>query len=121
MRAALFLQHKIKRQLQCNGQEYIFKRYGEDEYHCKDRENFSEITVQGLYHVTSSYIRESNNEGGRMISKTQPMLLVLYDDGKKLEVDDEVVIGDNLYKIVAFNDVQNLKIAHDISLEEIVK
>lgn len=118
MRSALFLANKIKRSIKIEGRSFTFIRYGLDEY--KQRSNVPEesIEVQGIYHTTNTYVKENNLEGARTKSKLQPMILMLYEDGVKLQRDDVVQIQENTYKVVALNDVNNFGVAYDVSLEQ---
>lgn len=118
MRSTLFLSNKIKRSIKIEGRSFTFTRYGLDEY--KQRSSVPEATVEvkGIYHTTNTYVKESNIEGARLKSKLQPMILMLYEDGAKLQQDDVVQIQQNTYKVVALNDVNNFGVAYDVSLEQ---
>ena len=121
MQMITYLRNKISRQLQMNGQKYVFKHLKEDEFHQVSDEVEKEIEVVGLFHTTNSYIKNSDSDGTRITSKLQPMLLVLYEDGMALSKDDKVMIGSQDYKITKKNDINNFGVAFDISLEEVLK
>lgn len=117
MQMALFLECKIKRQICMNGRDLIFERYKVDKYEQVSNEIDKTVEARGIFHTTNSYIKSNDAEGARLVSKPQPMILMLYEDGSRVEKDDKVKIGNNVYKVVEKNDVNNLNIAYDISLE----
>lgn len=121
MQATLFMKNKIARQIAINGQKFAFVRNEVDEYHQQLDEKNAVATIAGIFHEATSYVKETNSDGGRMISKPQPMILTLCDDNSRLlEKDDEVTIGDNVYHVIEKHDIKGLGIAYDISLEVIV-
>lgn len=121
MQNVLFLKNKIARQITLNGQQFSFKRRTIDKYHQQSAEEEEVTTVAGLYHETVSYVRENSSDSGRMVSKPQPMILLLCDDeSKKIRHNDTVYIGECTYHVVSVKDVKNLGVAYDISLEVVV-
>lgn len=121
MQNTRFLKNKIARQITLNGQQFSFERYATDKYH-QQSSDVEEVTlVFGIFHETVAYVRESGSDSGRMVSKSQPMILLLCDDeSKKIQHNDIVRIGDCTYHVVSKKDVKNLGVAYDISLEVIV-
>ena len=125
MQAATFLRNKIKRQILWNGQDFEFKRYAENSYHELTNDVEQTFKIKGIFHEAGGYggmlnIELYEREGSREFSKMKPMILCLYDDtSKQLELDDRVTIGDDKYFVVEKNDIKNMHIAYEISLEEI--
>lgn len=117
MQMALFLKNRISRQLELNGNKYTFVHYKVDEYKQLTDEVESSVEVVGLFHTTNSYIKESTGEGARIVSKPQPMMLMLFEDSEKLSKDDKVTIGSCIYKVVNKTDVNHFGVACDVSLE----
>ena len=117
MQMALFLKNKVNRQLELNGSTYDFAHYKIDEYKQVTNEVEKTIEVVGLFHTTNAYIKESTNEGARIVSKPQPMMLMLFEDSEKLSKDDKVVIGDRVYNVVGKTDVNHFGVVCDVSLE----
>lgn len=122
MNVSNYLRNKIVRQIKWNGQEFVFKRYGEDKYHQMTKEPLETFTFQGLFHEGGGYggmlqVEMFECDGGRTVTKLKPMILCLYEDGKDLMMDDVVQIGDNMHKLVQKIDVKNLRIAYEITLE----
>ena len=119
-----FLKNKITRQIKWNGKSFTFIRYKENDYHEKNyNEVEMEVTLKGVFHEGGGYggmlnIELYSRDGGRTVTKMKPMILCLKnDDSTILDIDDVVKVGDYIYKVVEKNDIQNLGIAFEISLE----
>lgn len=121
MQATLFMKNKIARQIALNGQKFSFVRNEVDDYH-QQLDDVKEVaTISGIFHEATSYVKETNSDSGRMVSKPQPMILTLCDDNSRsLQKDDKVTIGTNVYYVVDKHDIKGLGVAYDISLEVIV-
>ena len=122
MEAVLFLKNKLLRHVKWNGQPIIFYRNSKNEYNELTDEIENQFIIIGLFHEGGGYggmlnIQIYERDGARTVTKMKPMILCLYEDGKDLDMDDEVIISDYKYKIIDKNDVKNLKIAFEISLE----
>lgn len=120
MQMALFLKNKINRQISINGCEYVFNRHKVDKYKQMSNEVLENIIIKGLLHTTNVYVKSNESENSRIVKKQQSMILTLYDDGIQIKKDDAVVIVGKVYKVVEKTDVNNLSVAFDISLEEIL-
>lgn len=123
MQVEVFLRNKITRQINQNGQPLKFIRYKVNEYMEETQDVDKEFELNGIFHEGGGYggmlnIELYERDGARTITKMKPMVLCLYEDGVNLEMDDTVVISDNVYKVVAKNNVKNLNIVFDVSLEE---
>lgn len=122
MIADRFLKNKIIRQVRWNGRDLVFVRYVRNAYNELTDEVGEEIKVRGVFHEGGGYggmlnIELYENDGARTVSKMKPMFLCTHDDGLKLDIDDEVQIGNSKYKVVEKNDVSNLGVAFEVSLE----
>lgn len=119
----VYFRNKIKRQIEWNGQEFVFTRYALNEYEEIDYSKVDkEFHLKGIFHEGGGYggmlnIQIYERDGARTLTKMKPMILCLYEDGKDLDMDDEVIISDYKYKVVDKNDIKNLKVAFEISLE----
>lgn len=123
MQVEVFLRNKITRQINQNGQSFVFTRYKVNEYGEETEEVDKKFKFEGIFHEGGGYggmlnIELYERDGARTITKMKPMVLCLYEDGVNLEMDDTVVISGNVYKVVAKNNVKNLNIVFDVSLEE---
>lgn len=117
-----YLRNKIKRQIEWNGQDLTFLRYKKNDYHELTDEVEKEFNFKGIFHEGGGYggmlnIELYERDGARTVSRMKPMILCLYEDAKDLDMDDMVVIGNNKYNVVEKNDVKNMHIAFEISLE----
>lgn len=114
-----FLQNKIKRQISLNGIQATFKRYEEDEYHQIVEDNFEEITFKCIFHTTNTFVKSTVGEAAKTVSKPQPMILCLFEDGEKIQINDKIEIGTDEYIVTDKNNINGFNIAYDISLEQI--
>lgn len=107
----------VVRAIRTHGQEFTFKRYNTNDFG-EPLAEYTETTIQGLYHQTRGYITKSVSDGTISRSKPQPQILTLVDEtSKSLLVGDEVEYNEKTYKVTGIDDVNNLGIAIDISLE----
>lgn len=119
MKAAKFLENKIKRQLKCNGMLYDFLKVKEDKYH-QLVESGEKVQLTGLYHESVSYQPVSSSDAARLVKKVQPMILCLLEDTKEIKTGCKLSIGERHYKVSAIEDIQNYHVACNISLEEVL-
>lgn len=117
-----FLRNKIVRQIKWNGQKFEVLRFKRNNFHELTEDIEKTFELNGVFHEGGGYggmlnIEMFGRDGGRTVSKMKPMILCLHEDGVNLDTDDVIIIGDYKYHIVEKNDVKNLKIAFEISLE----
>lgn len=122
MQVAVFLKNKIVRQIKWNGQRFEFLRFKKNEYQESTEDVEKTFELSGVFHEGGGYggmlnIEMYGRDGGRTVTKMKPMILCLYEDGVNLDTDDVVFIGDYKYHVVEKNDIKNLGIAFEISLE----
>lgn len=110
--------HKVLREIQIHGTEYIFLRKSVDGYGESMKEEPKQVVkTQGLFHVSKGYITQNIQDGTKTHSKGQPMLMVAYENTGEIQTDDFFVINGNTYKVVEKNNIQEYNIVTDISLE----
>lgn len=121
-----FQKNVLKRNIEWNGKDYIFKR--------NKRNKFNEIidgeyesttyTIKGLFHNSvnvNSYIKVEEGEAARSQSKSVPMIVCLYSPvSSELRMDDKLLLNDKLYKVNGIDDINEEQVFLDISLEVIV-
>lgn len=107
--------HKVKREICLHGTKYEFKRDILDEYKEPTGEK-KIITTCGLFHITKNYVQFVTNES-KVRSKGQPMMFVCYEDAKYIKSEDVVDINGRTYKVNHVNNIQEMNIVADISLE----
>lgn len=122
MNVEVFLRNKLERQIKWNGQPFKFIRYKRNDFHEITDEVEKEFNFKGVFHEGGGYggmlnIEMYGRDGGKTVTKMKPMVLALYEDSVEVDTDDYVNIGDYTYKVVEKNDIKNLHIAFEISLE----
>lgn len=115
----LFLKNKIKRQICINGQKFNFKKTILDEFNQKKLTD-EVVEVDGIFHESVSYIKSKNSEPARLVTKPQPMILVLFEDGEKIEKDFVLEFSGNEYVVSEKHNIKGLNVAFDISLEVVL-
>ena len=116
------MRSKILRQVRWNGRDLVFVRYQRNSYAELTDVVEEEIKIRGVFHEGGGYggmlnIELYENDGTRTVSRMKPMVLCMYEDGIKIDIDDEVRVGNYYYSVVEKNDVSNLGVAFEISLE----
>lgn len=109
--------HKVVREIKTHGRTYIFNRNVLDEYNEPTGQEQEITTVRGLFHITKGYVSQKIAEGSKTHSKGQPMLMLTYEDSTEIKVSDFVNINENKYIVIEKNNLQELNIVCDISLE----
>lgn len=108
---------KVKRAINTHGQEFTFYRKGLDDYGQPDQTKTTYITVKGLFHQTRSYITKNVSDGTISRSKPSPQILALNNPDMTLALKDELVFAGKTYIVTGVDNIGNLSIALDISLE----
>ena len=94
----------------------MFKKVVEDDYHQKV-ESEETIKVNGIFHESYSYAKSEDSDGARLVKKPQSMILVMFDDGNKLEKDFILEMSGRVYVVTEKHNIKNLDVAFDVSLE----
>ena len=111
---------KVKREILIHGSNVIVKRSVLDDYKESTGQEENVTTVRGLFHITKGYVNNTNGDSGKVRTKGQPMLLLLYDDSKQIKNDDFVIINNKKYKVTHISNIQEFNIVSDLSLELIL-
>lgn len=117
-----FEREKVKRNILAHGCEFTFVRPVKNNFGEYTGETTSVVTLNGLFHQSRGYISQSTGmEDGKVIrSKPQPMILVLFDEYSDLIfTEDTVIYKGTKYRVTGKNNINNLDISYDISLEMI--
>lgn len=115
-----FEREKVKRNILMHGCEFTFSRVHKDDFGEDTGTTETVVTLQGLFHQSRSYISQSTgSDTGRIIrTKPQPMILALLNEYSELILADDIVTYNQAkYRVTGKNDLNNLGIAYDISLE----
>lgn len=112
-----FLRNKIDHQINYNGDEYTFKRFGVDEYNQQSEEVTDTFTFKGIFHETVNHVSLAESDGARIFNVPASYILCLYEDGEPIKIDDQIEINEKVYRVTGKTDVNNFRVAFDISLE----
>lgn len=112
--------HKIKIEINRHGSMYFVLRKELDEYKEDTGKTKTVDCVKGLFHVNKGYTSRMVDDGSNVRTKGQPMLLVAYDDLCCINIGDIVCINDKKYVINEINNVGEMNIVCDLSLEVIL-
>lgn len=115
MQYSLFMRNKVKRQIDLNGSNFVFTHKTEDKYH--NQTGTATVSLNGIYHQSTSYQSKTSSDGSVTSSKPSPMILCLYEDGSKIGKGDEVEINNQPMFVTGIEDVQLLHVVSHISLE----
>lgn len=110
---------KFKRLIIVNGIPLMFKRSALNEFN-EPTNSLTDIKeIRCFYHVQNvrDYVKIEGSEGGRYVTKPTPKLLALFEDVDLLNVDDKVDCNGKSYKITGFENVSEMNVITDISLE----
>lgn len=109
--------HKVEREIRIHGKIYVFNRNVLDEYKEPTGQEQKIATACGLFHISKQYSSKTTTEGSSVHSKGQPKLMLKYCDCVNVQNGDFVVINSNKYIVVEKNNLQEMNIVCDISLE----
>lgn len=111
---------RIRREIERHGRIFKASRVILDQY--KERtDEVESYEIRGIYHTQEGYEKGRVSDGTTTTGYGSPMLLVLYDDGEKIEQGDIIEGGGACYKIVRKNNILHLDIVLDLSLEEVIE
>lgn len=115
-----FEKHKLKLALRKDGKEYIFKTKKKNDYgEYLDEYEEDEKVICGIYHENRGYVSKTTNDATKINTKKQPMILCDYEASQKIKQNDEVEIEGKRYVVIEIDNISNLDIYADISLEVI--
>lgn len=112
--------HKVVREINTHGSTYQFYRDKLNEYEetTGDVENVGEI--KGLFHQTKSYISRKVTDATETRTKGQPLIMMCYEDSKGIQNGDKVNVAENEYRVTGINNINELCIISDVSLEAVL-
>lgn len=110
---------KVKRILDSQGREFVFKRHTLDEYNQPTEEETEVVTVLGLFHEMTSYLSKSTEDSSTIRRKSSPMILCLLEDISELQNGDFTEYNGQTYFLTELKNVAGMNFAVDLSLEEV--
>ena len=114
-----FEAYKISREIKRSGCSFTFKRKAKNDFNEPSEEAIVVGNLLGIYHEQNSNIAISTGDTTQYRTKKIPMILCLYSDVSKLElnVNDFVIFNSKTFKVTGITNVQEWSIVSDISLE----
>lgn len=118
MQGQAFQASKVRRLIRTQGQVFSFVRREQNVFGEPDGE-ISCITLHGVYHETTTYLKKSSSAAATVSKKPAPMILCLWEDAKQLMHTDLVVFRDKTYRVGGIHNLCQSNAIADISLEEV--
>ena len=104
----------LERLIYLHGMPAHISRPKENEFHEPARAEQIGI-CKGLFHEANGYLGTLTGEAGKTYTAKQPMFLTLYTD--QLRKEDLMEIKGTRYRVIGLDNLGNLHIFLDISLE----
>lgn len=114
-----FQLNKVRRLVQSQGIVFTVKRYGLNEFGERDKKNFTEYSLNGLYHEVNSQVQFVTTEGTVAKTKPQPRILCTPEEGSKVQEEDLIEYKGTKYKVVEAANLLKYDVCIDVSLEVI--
>lgn len=113
--------HRLVQAINWQGSVYTFFRRGENEYREKDGEPVEIARFKGLFHNGSSeHTTVVTSDSGMVISKNTPYIMTPYGNGRKVRLDDTVIINSKMFKVTGVTNINEANIVAEISLEVVL-
>lgn len=119
-------QNKIKQLIKRHGVQYQFERAKKDDFNqpvLDDDGNpvmQTEVEVSGVFHETGSNFVLITTDSAKVQSKPSPAIITMMEYATGLKIDDQLTVPPGSikrYKVVSVNDLGNVGLFADISLE----
>lgn len=108
--------HQICRVLERHGQQCSFSREVENKFHEKAWEE-GWLKCRGIFHEANGFLNVSLVEAGKVRTQKEPKLLIRFT--KDVHKNDKVTVVDSAYKVIGIDDLGNLHLCLDLSLEAV--
>lgn len=112
--------HKVVREINTHGSTYQFYRDKLNEYEEATGEVEDVVEIKGLFHQTKSYISRKVTDATETRTKGQPLIMMCYEDSKSIQNGDKVNVAENEYRVTGINNINELCIISDVSLEAVL-
>lgn len=112
--------HKVEREICMHGSQYTFERNILDDYGEPTGETTEVATIRGLSHISKGYASRNVSDGTITRTKGSPMLLAKYNDTLEISQGDYMHINEKKYVVNEINNIMDLGIVSDISLEVVL-
>lgn len=112
--------HKVVREINTHGSTYQFYRDKLNEYEEATGDVKDVAEIKGLFHQTKSYISRKVTDATETRTKGQPLIMMCYEDSKGIQNGDKVNVAENEYRVTGINNINELCIISDVSLEAVL-
>lgn len=110
--------HRIQQNIAWNGEMYEVYRRGVNEYKEKSETPVKLKEFTGIFHDGSANHQSVTiSNSGYKINKTVPFILAKWSDVSDVQIDDEITINEQLYKVTGVVNIQQRNKVGDVSLE----
>lgn len=106
--------HLLQQAVTRRGMDYIITRHEENEFHEPEREK-EVLQCPGLFHEANGYLGVSLVDAGKIYTQKEPKILIIYTGG--ILKGDMITDGRRNFKITGIDDLGNLHLCLDLSLE----
>lgn len=104
----------LQQAVRCRGQDFVITRQGGNEFH-EPGEEKEICQSRGLLHEANGYLGISITDAGEIYARKEPKLLVMYTEN--ILKGDMASDGKMKFKITGIDDLGNLHLCLDLSLE----
>lgn len=108
--------HLLQQAVRHRGQDFVITRQGENEFHEPEREK-EVLQCPGLFHEANGYLGVSLVDAGKIYTQKEPKILIMYTGG--ILKGDMITDGRRNFKITGIDDLGNLHLCLDLSLEAV--
>lgn len=112
--------YKVQREIKMHGSDFTVKRNKIDEYKEPTGEQETIATFRGLFHITKTFQTRNISDETVTRTKGQPMVLVDYSDVGEICNGDVIECNGLEYTVADVNNVEQMNIIADISMELIM-
>ena len=119
MNSPNFQLNKVRRLINTGGTWFTFSKQGKNEFNEPNGVETSTVSLKGIYHETTSYLKKSTDDAATVRAKSSPMILCLYEASSFLDREFTLAYRGKLYCIGEIKDIAESGVICDISLEEV--
>ncbi len=112
--------YKVQREIKMHGSDFAVKRNKIDEYKEPTGEQETITTFRGLFHISKTFQTRTVKDGTVTRTKGQPMVLADYSDVGEMRNGDVIEYNGLEYTVADVNNVEQMNIIADISMELII-
>lgn len=112
--------YKVQREIKMHGSDFTVKRNKIDEYKEPTVEQEIITTFRGLFHITKTFQTRNISDGTVTRTKGQPMIMLDYTDIGDIKNGDIIEYNGLTYTIADVNNIEQMNIIADISMELIM-